>query len=255
MKQTTKMNYGLIGYPIKHSFSKKYFIQLFKKFSIDADFLLWEDKSLNNILNEIRQRDDIKGFSVTKPFKEQILHHLDSIDKTASEIGAVNSVKISHLEGKPHLKGYNTDVLGFEQSLLPQLQQQHKKALILGTGGASKAVAFVLDKLHIEYLFVSRIPSGCKHIRYSILHQQLLQEHTLIINTTPLGMSPETDSFPPIPYEFLTKNHLLYDLIYNPKETLFLSKGREKGTSIINGLEMLHLQANLSWHIWNNLDE
>ena len=244
-------SYGLIGYPIKHSFSKEYFLSKFKYLGIDADFKLYNNIVLQEIIQNIKEETNLLGFSVTKPFKEQIIQHLDLIDREAFEIGAVNSVKIIK-EGKHiQLKGYNTDTYGFRKSLSPHLTEKHQKALILGTGGASKAVAYALDKLSIEYLFVTRTPNDCKHIRYSILHKDILDQHLVIINTTPLGMFPEVNSFPPIPYELIGSQHLLFDLIYNPNETLFLAKGKKQGAKTVNGLQMLHIQADHSWDIWN----
>jgi shikimate dehydrogenase len=250
-KDTNKKNYGLIGYPIEHSFSKDYFLDKFNMLGIQAGFKLYNDVNLLNIIRKIRQEKILSGFSVTKPFKEEIIQHLDLIDKEAFEIGAVNSVKILNEGDDIKLKGYNTDTYGFLESLSPHIQHTHTQALILGTGGASKAVAYALDKLSIDYLFVTRRPTACKHIRYSILHQDLIRQHPLIINTTPLGMFPVTEDFPPIPYQFITSGHLLFDLIYNPIETIFLKKGKEQGAHTINGLQMLHIQADHSWEIWN----
>ena len=245
--------YGLAGFPVQHSFSKDFFTKKFQQLAVDADFLLFENPSLNVVMDEILRVEGLKGFSVTKPFKEQIISRLDMLDKTAAAVGAVNCVKISrNKNGKPvFLEGYNTDITGFEFSLKKYLQPHHNQALILGTGGAAKAVAYVLEKLQIEYLFVTRTPTGCKHIRYSILHRQLMEEHTVIINATPLGMFPDTGSFPPLPYEYAGKNHLFFDLVYNPDKTLFLKKAEARGATIVNGLEMLYKQAEAAWEIWN----
>ena len=244
--------FGIIGYPLSHSFSKKYFEDKFLRENIsDFEFRVFEMENVLGIRDLIATHPNIVGLSVTIPHKEIILNYLDEIDEGAKKIGAVNCIKISHKNNKPYLSGFNTDTFGFENSLKPLLKNHHKKALILGTGGAAKAVAFTLDKLGIEYLFITRKPTGCKHIRYSILHEGILNEHTLIINTTPLGMFPDIDSSPDIPYQFLSEKHLLFDLTYNPTETLFLKKGKEKGATIKNGLEMLHLQAEKAYGIWN----
>ncbi len=251
MNKASNPVYGLIGHPVKHSFSKDYFDRKFRKLSLEADFIVWDGTDLKAMIQNIRQLPNIKGFSVTKPFKEQVIDHLDLLDEEASRIGAVNSIKLIRQEDEAILKGYNTDYYGFLHSLSKYLKPQHQKALILGTGGASKAVAYALDLLNISYLFVSRSPRGCKHIRYSILHRQIMEEHLLIINTTPLGLFPKTETFPPIPYEYVSYQHLFFDLIYNPAKTLFLRKAEEKGATIVNGLEMLYLQAEESWKIWN----
>ena len=183
--------YGIIGFPLSHSFSKKYFDDKFLKENIpDSEFLVFEMENVLGIRDFIASQPNLQGLSVTIPFKEIILNYLDEIDEHAKKIGAVNCIKISQKNNKPFLSGYNTDTFGFENSLKPLLKPHHKKALILGTGGAAKAVAFSLDKLGIDYLFITRKPTGCKHIRYSILHERIINEHSLIINTTPLGMFP-----------------------------------------------------------------
>lgn len=190
----------------------------------------------------------LKGCNVTIPYKESIFNYLDEIDRTASEIGAVNTIKFSS-DGK--LVGYNTDVVGFEKSLIPLLKTHHTKALILGTGGASKAVAYVLKKIDIDYFKVSRNPKDNLVLTYADISNQLLNEYSLIINCSPLGTYPNINEKPMIPYQFLTSKHLLYDLIYNPVETAFLIEGKKRGTQVKNGLEMLELQAEESWRIWN----
>lgn len=190
----------------------------------------------------------LKGCNVTIPYKESIFNYLDEIDRTASEIGAVNTIKFSS-DGK--LVGYNTDVVGFEKSLIPLLKTHHTKALILGTGGASKAVAYVLKKIDIDYFKVSRNPKDNLVLTYADISNQLLNEYSLIINCSPLGTYPNINQKPMIPYQFLTSKHLLYDLIYNPVETAFLIEGKKRGTQVKNGLEMLELQAEESWRIWN----
>ena len=195
-----------------------------------------------------KYKKSLKGCNVTIPYKESIFNYLDEIDRTASEIGAVNTIKFSS-DGK--LVGYNTDVVGFEKSLIPLLKTHHTKALILGTGGASKAVAYVLKKLDIDYFKVSRNPIDNLALAYADISNQLLNEYSLIINCSPLGTFPNINEKPMIPYQFLTSKHLLYDLIYNPVETAFLIEGKKRGTQVKNGLEMLELQAEESWRIWN----
>ena len=244
--------YGLIGYPLSHSFSRKYFLQKFKKENIaNTDFQLFELKDLSGFNDFIATQKGLKGLSVTIPYKTLVKNFLDEIDPVAEKIGAVNCIKLNSANAKPFLKGYNTDAFGFETSLIPLLKPQYKKALILGTGGASQAVAYVLDKLEIEYLFVSRNPSDCKHIRYEIVNKQIISDFKLIINTTPLGMFPNIESKPFLPYEFLTSDHLLYDLTYNPDTTSFMKMGLQLGANVKNGFEMLTFQAEKAWEIWN----
>lgn len=244
--------YGLIGYPLSHSFSKQYFFNKFKKENItDVKFKLFEIDNLNNFRNIIAENPDLTGLSVTIPYKQLIRNYLNDIDDTAREIGAVNCIRITRDGKEPILTGFNTDVFGFKKSLAPLLKPYHRKALIIGTGGASKAVAFVLDKLGIEYVFISRNPHGYNHIGYQMLNKNILVNHLLIINTSPVGMYPDIKSYPDIPYKHITEKHLLFDLIYNLEETLFLKKGKERGATVKNGLEMLYLQAEKSWEIWN----
>jgi shikimate dehydrogenase len=186
--------------------------------------------------------------NVTIPYKEEVIQHLDTLDKTAKEIGAVNTIKITK---RGNLKGYNTDVVGFENSISPYLEIHHKFALILGTGGASKAVAYALKKNNIKYKFVSRNPSAKKEISYHDVSEEIINKYHVIINCTPLGTSPDVHLSPNIPYQFLSAKHLLFDLIYNPEITAFLSQGKDKGATIKNGYEMLEIQAEESWRIWN----
>jgi shikimate dehydrogenase len=241
--------YGLIGYPLTHSFSKEYFTKKFNKEGLTQH--RFENFSIPNIeeLNEVmRSHNDLKGLSVTIPHKQSVLSLLTTLDVTASAVGACNCIKI---EGK-NLRGYNTDVEGFKKSLEPLLGSQHSRALILGRGGAAKAVAYVLKQLSIEYLFVER--NSCKDeqsILYSHVSKETIAERKLIINTTPLGTFPDVETCPNIPYEALTREHLLFDLVYNPAKTLFLQKGEAMQAIIKNGYEMLVLQAEESWRIWN----
>lgn len=243
--------FGLVGMPLSHSFSKSFFTKKFDYEGIDAQYLNFELPEVGLIADILASHPDLKGFNVTIPYKEQILPYLDDINKDAAEVGAVNVVKVSRdCTGLARLCGYNSDIVGFEQSLRPLLKEWHHKALVLGTGGASKAVLFVLRKLGIEATLVSRT-AGNDRITYADITRKTMADNLLIINTTPLGMSPRVNAFPDIPYEHLTDRHLCYDLIYNPEVTLFLKKAQEKGAAIKNGEEMLILQAIESWRIWN----
>lgn len=241
--------YGLIGFPLGHSFSKKYFTEKFNKENLNAEFKNFELDNLNDFHNLISINKNLKGLSVTIPHKENIIRFLDELSPEAIETGAVNSIKIIRTKNSITTKGYNTDIYGFENSLLPFIKGEKVKALILGTGGAAKAVSYALNKCNIKYKYVSRTPKSGE-LSYRQLDNSINQ-YQLIINTTPLGMFPNTDTFPDIPYEKLNKNYYLFDLTYNPEITVFLAKGREKGAHILNGLDMLHLQAERSWKIWN----
>jgi shikimate dehydrogenase len=238
--------YGIIGYPLGHSFSPGYFNRKFEDEQINATYRSYPIATVESIADIIRQNTNLKGLNVTIPYKESVIPLLDETDNTAQLVGAVNCISIN--DGV--LKGYNTDVIGFQQSLLPLLEPHYRSAIILGTGGASKAVQYVLDHLAIPFILVSR--TGQRHtLPYSALVDELMASHQIIINTTPLGMYPDVHTSPHIPYDTLTNNHLLYDLVYNPEETEFLKKGKEKGAVIKNGLEMLQLQAEACWDIWN----
>lgn len=235
--------YGLIGKNISYSFSRNYFANKFKKEDIkNSQYINFDIDNLSE-LNNIFNTDNF-GFNVTIPYKEAIIPYLDSLDFHAEKIGAVNTIKLEN--GKKI--GFNTDWIGFKKSIEPLLNSHHTKALILGTGGASKAVIYALDQLKIETLVVSRYGE----ISYEDLSEEIIQNHAIIINCTPVGTFPNVDAAPEIPYHFITKNHLAYDLIYNPAETLFLKKCKEKGAVVKNGLEMLEIQAEASWKIWNS---
>ena len=242
--------YGLLGYPLGHSFSKTYFNQKFEAEKIDAEYLNFEIPSIKEIKNVIKENPELNGLNVTIPYKEQVIPYLDDLDDDARQIGAVNVIKFTKgLFGKLKLKGYNSDIIGFKQSIDPLLKETHRKALILGTGGASKAVFHGLKQLGVGATLVSRKPKEfC--ITYDEITPKTMEQYTVIVNTTPLGMFPNIDSCPDIPYDLLTPNHLLYDLLYNPDETLFMKKGKEKGAIVKNGLEMLLLQAFAAWEIW-----
>ncbi len=239
--------YGLIGMPLAQSFSKKYFTEKFEKEAItDAAYELFPLENISLLKDLLATQPDLKGLNVTIPYKEQVLPFLSGLNEEAREIGACNCIKIAGGQ----LTGFNTDAPAFKQSLLPQLQSNHKKALILGTGGAAKAVLFVLKTLGIEYAYVSRNKGA--GFTYEELNKSVVQEYPLIINSTPLGSFPKVDTAPEIPYEYLTANNYLYDLVYNPAKTLFLQKGELQGAAIKNGYEMLVGQAELSWQIWND---
>lgn len=242
--------YGLIGYPLGHSFSKNFFNEKFHSENIDAEYVNFEIQSIKELPSVLLANPDLVGLNVTIPYKEQVISYLDELDKDAAAIGAVNVIKITRQKGKTKLTGYNSDVIGFTQSIEPLLESQHKKALILGTGGASKAVAYGLKKLGLEYKFVSRSPREGM-LTYEQLTPEIMDEYKVIVNCTPVGMYPRADEYPKIPYECLTPNHLLYDLLYNPDTTLFMKKGADKGAVTKNGLEMLLLQAFGAWDIWN----
>ncbi|MGI6815443.1 shikimate dehydrogenase family protein [Bacteroides sp. KG123] len=243
--------YGLIGYPLKHSFSIGYFNEKFKAENIDAEYVNFEIPTINDFMQVIEENPNLCGLNVTIPYKEQVIPFLDELDKDTAKIGAVNVIKIVRLpKGKVKLVGYNSDIIGFTQSIEPLLQPHHKKALILGTGGASKAVYHGLNNLGIESTFVSRTKKNNKFLTYEELTPEVMASHTVIVNTTPVGMFPKVDFCPNIPYEQLTSDHLLYDLLYNPNETLFMKKGQAQGAITKNGLEMLLLQAFAAWEIW-----
>ncbi len=236
--------YGLIGYPLSHSFSPAFFNNKFASEKIDARYDAYAIPAIDELATLLKEHTLLKGLNVTIPYKEQVLPLLYDIDTAARDIGAVNCIDIRY----SRLIGYNTDYIGFAESLRPLLQAQHTHALVLGTGGAAKAVMYALLQLGIEYKIVSRTGGD---MQYADVDEGIMDKYTLIINTTPLGMYPAIDIAPEIPYEYLTKEHLLYDLIYNPEETLFLKKGKQQGATIKNGYEMLILQAEASWQIWN----
>jgi shikimate dehydrogenase len=239
--------FGLIGFPLTVSFSKNYFEEKFAKENLqDCSFELFPIEKIEAFTEIISNNKNLQGLAVTIPHKQTVMPLLTEISDAAKAIGAVNCIKIT--DGKTI--GYNTDVIGFEKSLFPLLQPHHTKALVLGTGGASKAVQYVLKKLSIPFLLVSRTKTE-NTITYENISAEIIQSHTLIINTTPLGMTPNEEGFAEIPYELLTSKHLLYDLIYKPEKTLFLQKGEEQGAAIKNGFEMLILQAEENWRIWH----
>jgi shikimate dehydrogenase len=245
--------FGLIGYPLGHSFSAGYFAAKFEKENIkDSIYKNFPIEDISELQNIIIENPGLSGLNVTIPYKEQVIRFLSEIDEEAKKVGAVNTLKIKRTGNDFKLKGYNSDVYGFQKSLQPFLKEYHKKALILGTGGASKAIKFVLKKLNIEYISASILELQENEIRYETIDKKMIEDRLLIIHATPLGTYPNIDVCPPIPYEFLNSKHVLFDLVYNPEVTLYLKKGKEKGATIINGLKMLHLQAEKSWEIWNS---
>lgn len=241
--------YGLIGYPLTHSFSQQYFNRKFDAESIAARYVNFEILEIADFPDVIKDNPNLRGLNVTIPYKEQVIPYLDELDPDTAEIGAVNVIKFIRKGSKLRLKGYNSDVIGFTDSLSPLLTQEMKHALVLGTGGASKAVMQALKKLGISATLVSRTPSEGRYT-YSDLTPEIMAENLLIVNTTPLGMYPHMDECPDIPYDQLTPAHLCYDLLYNPDVTLFMRKAAEHGAATKNGLEMLLLQAFAAWNIW-----
>ena len=241
--------FGLIGFPLSHSFSQNFFTEKFAKENIhNCVYENFPLQSIEEISSLIKSEKQLRGLNVTIPYKQKIIPFLDYKNEVVEKTGACNCIDI--INGK--LYGYNTDVIGFEKSLIKKLEPHHQSALILGTGGAAKAVEFVMNELNIDYQFVSRKSSSLNNqISYRDLDENIIQTHTLIINTSPVGMFPAINVCPELPYQFLTPNHYLFDLIYNPEKTLFLQKGEKRGASIINGHEMLIIQAEESWKIWS----
>ena len=245
------MQLGLIGKTLEHSFSKKYFEEKIIKENLKNFFYQnFELSEISEFENLLKNNPEIKGLNITYPYKEEILPLLDGIDEEAKKIGAVNCVKINN----GFTKGYNTDAFGFKQSIKPFLEPKHNKALIFGTGGSSKAIAHSLKQMNVDFYFVTSSPNKKTEntFFYSELSPFILSQFLLLINCTPLGMFPKVNDAPKIPYENMTANHLAYDLIYNPEETLFLKQAKQKGAIIVNGLSMLHWQAEKSWEIWNS---
>lgn len=245
--------YGLLGYPLKHSFSRDFFNKKFNNEHIDAEYLNFELPAIEQFPDIIASHEQLRGMNVTIPYKEQVMPYLDELSDEAHAIGAVNVIRISRRNGRTYLKGFNSDVIGFTQSIEPLLKPHHRKALILGTGGVSKAVRYGLERLGLEVCFVSR-SERLGMLTYEQATADTLQDYTVVVNCTPCGMYPHTAECPQLPYAALSERHLLYDLIYNPEETLFLRKGREAGAATKNGLEMLILQALASWKFWNAED-
>jgi len=236
--------YGLIGYPLSHSFSKNYFSQKFSQLGIEAKYENFEIKSISE-LSDIVKNHKLSGLNVTIPYKQKVLEYIQVLSPEAKEIGAVNTIKI---EGEK-LIGYNTDYIGFTKSIQPLLTTEHKAALVLGNGGATKAIIYALNKLNISSSIVAR---NNGNYTFKEVDENIVKQHQIIINCTPLGTYPSIEKKPPFPYKFLTSKHLLYDLVYNPSETAFLKMGMEKNCSTKNGMEMLEIQAEEAWKIWNS---
>ena len=243
--------YGLIGYPLTHSFSIGYFNEKFENEGIDAEYVNFEIPSIEMLPEVIASNPELLGLNVTIPYKEKVMSYLDFISPEARAIGAVNVISVIHKGRNILLKGYNSDVIGFTQSIEPMLEPFHKKALILGTGGASKAINYSLRSLGLETVFVSRYERPGT-ISYDKITGEDVQEYNVIVNCTPCGMYPHTNECPNLPYEAMDSHNLLYDLVYNPNETMFMHKGAQHGATVVNGLEMLLLQAFASWEFWHN---
>jgi shikimate dehydrogenase len=246
--------YGLIGFPLGHSFSISYFNEKFQNENIDATYENFEIPDISNLTEILDSNPNLKGLNVTIPYKQQVMKYLDSISPEARAIGAVNVIRVTHSGNKIILKGFNSDVIGFAKSIEALLEPAHKKALILGTGGASKAINYGLKSLGLETLFVSRSEKP-NTIQYEKITPEIIHDYKVIVNCTPVGMYPHADECPNLPYEAMDTHTLLYDLIYNPDETLFMKKGKEHGATVINGLEMLLLQAFASWEFWNGKEQ
>lgn len=242
--------YGLIGYPLGHSFSISYFNEKFANEKIDAEYINFEIPSIDDFPEVLASNPELRGLNVTIPYKEKVMSYLDTISPEARAIGAVNVIRVEHKGNETKLKGYNSDVIGFTRSIEPLLERFHKKALILGTGGASKAINYGLKSLGLETVFVSRYERPGT-IQYNKITPDVIREYNVIVNCTPCGMYPHIDECPLLPYEAMDSRTLLYDLLYNPDQTLFMRKGAEHGATVKNGLEMLLLQAFASWEFWN----
>lgn len=242
--------YGLIGYPLGHSFSISYFNQKFEDEGINAEYVNFEIPNIDSLPEVLASNPNLVGFNITIPYKEKVIPFLDHVSPEARAIGAVNVVRVMHEGKKTLLKGYNSDVIGFTQSIEPMLERYHKKALVLGTGGASKAISFGLRHLGLETISVSRYERPGT-IQYDKITPEIIKEYNVVVNCTPLGMYPKTDACPDLPYEAMDNHTILYDLIYNPDETLFMKRGAEYGAQTKNGLEMLLLQAFASWEFWH----
>jgi len=243
---------GLIGYPLKHSFSPKLFEQRFKDEDVNGySYELFPLKHIKDINKLLKEEGDLLGFNITAPYKQDVLPYLYEIDKDAVDVWAVNTVQVTRFKGRTLLKGYNTDYPAFKESIQPLLRGQHKKALVLGSGGAASAAKHAFKELGIEVTPVSR-QSKFDNITYAELDEGIMLSHKIVVNCTPIGTAPSDDQCPQIPYEYLSKAHLVYDMVYNPEETLFLKNAATRGATVKNGMEMLQLQAQKAWEIWTN---
>lgn len=246
--------YGLIGFPLGHSFSKNFFNEKFENENIDAEYINFEIPNIEELVEILDVNPELRGLNVTIPYKEKVISYLDYISPEARAIGAVNVIRVTHKGNKLILRGYNSDVIGFTKSIEPLLERFHRKALILGTGGASKAVNYGLKSLGLETVFVSRYKRPGT-IQYEDITPEVIKDYNVIVNCTPVGMYPKVEECPLLPYEAMDNHTLLYDLIYNPDRTLFMQKGAEHGATVKNGLEMLLLQAFASWDFWNGKEQ
>ena len=246
--------YGLIGFPLGHSFSKNFFNEKFENENIDAEYINFEIPNIEELVEILDVNPELRGLNVTIPYKEKVISYLDYISPEARAIGAVNVIRVTHKGNKLTLRGYNSDVIGFTKSIEPLLERFHRKALILGTGGASKAVNYGLKSLGLETVFVSRYKRPGT-IQYEDITPEVIKDYNVIVNCTPVGMYPKVEECPLLPYEAMNNHTLLYDLIYNPDRTLFMQKGAEHGATVKNGLEMLLLQAFASWDFWNGKEQ
>lgn len=242
--------YGLIGFPLGHSFSQQFFNSKFIAEGINATYRNFELPDIGDFMELLSEYPDLCGLNVTIPYKQAVIPYMDSMDKVAKEVGAVNVIKFIGNSNNPKLKGYNSDVIGFTNSIKPLLTPQRDKALVLGSGGASRAICYSLKQLGVTPVIVSRTKRPGV-ITYADLTPEVMSEHKIVVNTTPLGMYPKIDECPDIPYDCLTPEHLCYDLLYNPDETLFMKKAALQGAETKNGIEMLMLQAFATWDIWN----
>ncbi len=238
--------YGIIGYPLGHSFSRAFFTEKFQREHIDAEYVNFEIPSASMPTEVVRDNPSLRGLNVTLPHKEAVIPLLDELSDEAREIGAVNVIRLR--DGR--MKGFNSDIIGFMDSIRPLLRPWHRHALVLGTGGASRAIRVGLERMGLDWTYVSRTPAPGR-LTYADLTPQVMSHYQVVVNCSPVGMFPRVDASPDIPYHLLTDRHLLYDLVYNPQETLFLKRGAERGATVKNGLEMLHLQALASWRFWN----
>ncbi len=242
--------YGLIGFPLGHSFSKNYFNEKFQNENIDAEYINFEIANIELLPEILASNPELRGLNVTIPYKEKVISYLDTVSPEARAIGAVNLIRVEHKGSEIKLKGYNSDVIGFTKSIKPLLERFHKRALVLGTGGASKAVSYGLRSLGLETVSVSRFQRPGT-IQYDKITPEVIKEYNVIVNCTPVGMYPHIDECPRLPYDAVDDKNILYDVIYNPDKTLFMKKGEEHGATVKNGLEMLLLQAFANWKIWN----
>jgi len=243
--------FGLIGFPLTHSFSKKFFTEKFEEEGINAEYLNFELESISELPHIIASNTDLVGLNVTIPYKEQVIKYIDHISDEAAQIQAINTIRIFRSGHKVSLHGYNTDIQGFQEAIKPLIQKFHHKAIVLGTGGASKGVVKALANLGLDSILVSRNPQDRGELSYNDLDEDVMDNYKIVVNTTPIGTYPNIEGCPAIPFEFITAKHLLFDLVYNPDVTEFLKQGKQRGAIICNGLKMLHLQALTSWEIWN----